>query len=325
MKLRPFFIAAIAVSAALWLAACAKAPDPSWSGYAEGDYVYVAAPLGGRLDTLAVRRGQAVTKGAALFALEAEAEAAARDEAAARLDAARAQAANAGKGRRADEIAVNAAQLAQARVQAELATAEFARQRQLVAQGFVSQARMDDARAALDQARQHVAEAGAALRVTQLPARSDERVAAEATAQAASQALRQGDWRSAQKRQSAPADAQVADTFFRVGEYVLAGQPVVSLLPPGAVRARFFVPQAELGGLRIGQAVTLQCDGCGVPIAARVEFIATQPEFTPPVIYSNSQRSRLVFMVEARPTVADAARLKPGQPLDVRRSGEATP
>lgn len=316
MTLRPLFLLSL-----LALAGCAKAPDASWSGYAEGDYVYVAAPLGGTLDTLAVRRGQSVARGAALFTLEAEAERAARDEAAARLEAARAQAADAGKGRRADEIAVNEAQWAQARAQEGLAAAEFARQRQLVAQGFVSQARMDDARSALEQARQQVAAASAALRVARLPARSDERVAAEATAQAASQAVRQTDWRSAQKRQSAPADAQVADTFFRVGEYVPAGQPVVSLLPPGAVRARFFVPQAELGALQIGQKVRLQCDGCGAPIAASIEFIATQPEFTPPVIYSNAQRSRLVFMVEARPSVADAARLKPGQPLDVRKDG----
>jgi HlyD family secretion protein len=110
----------------------------------------------------------------------------------------------------------------------------------------------------------------------------------------------------------------VADTFFRVGEWVNAGQPVVALLPPSGLRARFFVPEAELGALKIGQAVALRCDGCGEPINARIDFIATRAEYTPPVIYSNAQRARLVFMVEARPDVKDAMRLKPGQPLDVR-------
>jgi HlyD family secretion protein len=110
----------------------------------------------------------------------------------------------------------------------------------------------------------------------------------------------------------------VADTYFRVGEWVNAGQPVVALLPPGAVRARFFVPEAELGALQIGQAVELRCDGCGAPMAARIDFIATAPEYTPPVIYSNAQRARLVFMVEARPEAKDGARLKPGQPIDVK-------
>ena len=69
--------------------------------------------------------------------------------------------------------------------------------------------------------------------------------------------------------------------------------------------------------------MTLHCDGCGAPIPARIDFIATQAEYTPPVIYSNSQRSRLVFMVEARPDPQDGARLKPGLPVDVRRAAEA--
>jgi HlyD family secretion protein len=94
---------------------------------------------------------------------------------------------------------------------------------------------------------------------------------------------------------------------------------VVALLPPGGTRARFFVPEAELGTLALGQAVTIRCSGCGAPIAARIDRIATRPEYTPPVIYSNAQRSRLVFMVEARPEPKDGLRLKPGQPVDVKR------
>ena len=83
------------------------------------------------------------------------------------------------------------------------------------------------------------------------------------------------------------------------------------------------MPQAEIGAIALGQPVQLQCDGCGAPIPARISFIATQAEYTPPVIYSNAQRAKLVFMVEARPSAADAARLRPGQPLDVRRAGGA--
>lgn len=307
------------VFAALLLAACKGQTDTAWSGYVEGDYVYVASPLGGTLEQLSVRRGQAVARGAPLFVLESESERAARDEAAARAAAAQAQAQNTQKGRRAPEIAINQAQLAQARAEAQLAAIEYERQRQLLAQGFISASRLDDARTAVEQTRQKVAELSAVLRVARLPAREDERVAAVASAQAAEQALRQSEWRSRQKQQTAPADAQVADTYFRVGEWVAPGQPVLALLPPGATRARFFVPQDELASIAIGQPVTVHCDGCGAPIAARIDFIATQPEYTPPVIYSNSQRARLVFMVEARPDTKDGSRLKPGQPVDVRR------
>jgi len=98
------------------------------------------------------------------------------------------------------------------------------------------------------------------------------------------------------------------------------GAPVLALLPAGAVKARFFVNEQQLGALALGQPVTIQCDGCGPPLAARISRIATQAEYTPPVIYAQAQRDRLVFMVEARPVSADAARLKPGQPLDVRRA-----
>ena len=309
---------------ALLAASCTKPADPWWSGYVEGDYVAVAAPIGGALATLAVRRGQVVARGTPLFALDSAAERAAREEAAARAQSALAQAANTDKGRRREEIAVTEAQLAQARAQAALAASEFARVQQLVAQGFLSPSRLDDARTAAEQSRARGEELTAALRVARLPARSDERLAADALAEAARAALTQQQWREQQKQQTAPADAVVADTYFRVGEWVNAGVPVVSLLPPGAVRARFFVPEAELGALKVGQSVELRCDGCGAPIAARVDFIATRAEYTPPVIYSNAQRARLVFMVEARPNAKDAERLKPGQTVDVRPAKAAS-
>lgn len=302
----------------LLLGACSERPAPAWSGYAEGDYVYIAAPLAGRLDAMAVQAGQKVVKNALLFALDAEAERAASDEAAARLASARAQATNLDKGRRGDEIAVTQAQLAQAQATAVFMQSELARQQQLVTQGFISRSRLDDASSAVAQAQARVAELTAALRVAHLPAREDERVATQASATAANEALRQSKWREAQKQQTAPLDALVSEVFFRAGEFVPAGQAVLALLPPQNVKARFFVPEAELTKVAPGQAVSLSCDGCPAPIAAHVTRIATQAEYTPPVIYSNAQRAKLVFMVEARPDSFVAPGLRPGQPLDVR-------
>lgn len=310
--------AALTLSLALALAACGQPPSTDWSGYAEGDYVHVAAPLAGRLEVLTVQAGALVKPGDLLFALDAQAERAAQQEALARWNAAQAQAANTTKGRRSDELAMTRAQLVQAQTQAVRAQAAWARQRELVDRGFVSPAQQDDARAALDQAQARVLELQAALRVANLPARSDESRAALAQADAAEQALRQSEWRLAQKEQHAPASARVAEVFFHVGEYVQPGQPVLSLLPPGGIKARFYVPESEVALLALGQRVALRCDGCGEPVAARISRIATGPEFTPPVIYSNAQRAKLVFLVEARPVPAEATRLRPGQPLDVR-------
>lgn len=301
----------------LLLTACGDKPLPGWSGYAEGDYVYVSSPIAGRVDHLFVSTGQSVEQGARLFALESESETAARDEAAARLRSAVAQAADLNKGRRSEEIAVATAQLEQAQAQALLARNDLERQQQLVAQGFVSKAHVDDATITLKQAQARVREMSEALQVNRLPARSDQRDAGLASATAAKEVLRQSQWRSSQKQQTAPTAALVADVLFQEGEYVQAGQAVVSLLPPQNTKARFFVPEVGLAALRLGQAVQISCDGCGAPIAASISRIATQPEFTPPVIYSNTQRSKLVFMVEAKPDAARVAQLKPGQPLDV--------
>lgn len=302
------------------LAACQAPPPSGWTGYAEAELVHVAAPIAGRLAKLNVASGDAVSAGQPLFELEASLEQAANAEAQARALSAQAQAANTDKGRREVEVAVTRAQLTQARSAEALATSDLARQQQLVAQGFVAKARVDDAGTLLAQAKARVAELEAALAVAQLPARSDERNSARALASAAQSIEAQSAWRLSEKRQLAPLAARVNDVFMRPGEWVPAGQPVLALLPSAHRKARFYVPQAELGGLKLGDTVQLHCDGCGAAIPARLSFIAPGPEYTPPVIYSNAQRSKLVFLVEARPLKPeDAERLHPGQPLDVTR------
>lgn len=309
----------LAMTALLGLGACTPKPEPAWSGYAEGETLYLAAPVAGRLATLAVGSGDAVQARQPLFILEGALERAADAEALARAQSAQAQAADTDKGRRRTELAISEAQLRQARSAATLAQAELGRRQQLLGQGFIARANVDDAALQARQAEAHVAELEAALQTAQLPAREDERLSARALAAAAQSEREQTDWRLRETAQRAPAAGRITDVFFRPGEWVAAGQPVLALLPAAQRKARFFVPEAQLGGLRLGQAVSLACDGCGAPIAAQISFIAAQAEYTPPVIYSNAQRAKLVFMVEARPLQpADAERLHPGQPLDVR-------
>ena len=313
-RLKRYFVL---LAVLLLLAACQPKVAPGWSGYVEGDYVYVSSALGGTLSQLNVRTGDQAAQGLPLFVLEAENEQAARLEADARLAHATAQLANAGKGKRQDEIAVIQAQISQAKAQASLNATALAREEQLVKQGFVSPAHSDELRAAQVQSAAHLNELTAQLRVGQLPARVDERAAAVADTDAARQSVRQFAWREAQKSRTAPVAGLVTDTFFRVGEWVQPGQPVLALLPPDHVKARFFVPEEVVGSLKMGAPVTLVCDGCAAPIPATISFISNRAEYTPPVIYSNVQRAKLVFMVEARPSPGDGSKLKPGQPIDV--------
>ena len=92
----------------------------------------------------------------------------------------------------------------------------------------------------------------------------------------------------------------------------------MSLLPPGNVKLRFYVPETVLGRVRAGQAVSFTCDSCGDAMNATISFISDRAEFTPPVLFSKENRAKLVFLVEARPAPEVAARLNPGQPIDVR-------
>jgi HlyD family secretion protein len=301
-----------------FLAACEENTRTGFQGYAEGEYVRVAASFGGRLERLNVRRGENVQMGAALFALENENEAAARLEAEQRLRAAEAQLANLQKGRRPTELAAIEAQLDQARAAMRLAEAQLRRSEKLVAQNFISKERLDEARTAYERSRAVVEQLQADLATAKLAARQDEIRGAQASVQAAKAALAQAEWRLEQKSVHAPVAGLVADTLFVKGEWVPAGAPVVSMLPPENILLRFFVPEVQLGAIRLGQRVVVTCDGCPGPVVARVSFIATRAEFTPPVIYSRENRAKLVFLVEARPAPEDAVKLHPGQPIDVR-------
>jgi HlyD family secretion protein len=279
--------------------------------------VRVAAPFAGTLSELSVRRGDPVAAGAPLFALERESESAARREAGERLAAAEARLANLRSGKRPPEIEAAAEQLQQARAMRELSAANVTRQQQLFASGFISGAALDDARAQARRDEARVKELEAVVATARMPARVDEIRAAEADARAAREVVAQSAWRLAQRAIAAPAAGLVHDTYYVVGDWVPAGSPVASVLPPGNVKVRFYVAETALGRLKRGQTLTVTCDGCAAPIAATIVFIADRAEFTPPVLYSKENRSKLVYLVEAKPAPADAARLHPGQPVDV--------
>jgi HlyD family secretion protein len=114
-----------------------------------------------------------------------------------------------------------------------------------------------------------------------------------------------------------PAQGEVTDIYYRPGEWVPPGQPVLSLLPDDKRRIRFFVPESIVATLHSGQTAEASCDGCATPVALTINFIATQAEYTPPVIYSQGSREKLVFRIEAVPAAQDALRLRPGLPVEV--------
>jgi HlyD family secretion protein len=121
--------------------------------------------------------------------------------------------------------------------------------------------------------------------------------------------------RLARRSGFAPVGGTVQQIYFREGEMVPAQRPVLSIMPPGNMKVRFFVPETELPKLAIGEEVRVTCDNCAGDLTAKIYFIATMAEYTPPVIYSMDERNKLVYLIQARPSRPDSLRV--GQPISV--------
>jgi HlyD family secretion protein len=237
------------IGAALMLAGCDHASEGVYQGWVEADLVFVGPDETGRVETLSVREGDAVTAGAPLFTLDADLQQA--------------------------DVQQNQATLANARQ-------AFERAQQLLKTGAGTQKAFDDAQAAL----------------REIEAR-----------------LNSSQTRLARRKVFSPATGTIQQVYYRPGEMVAASRPVVSLLPPGNIKIRFFVPEAELPKFSYGETVRISCDGCADDIKARVSFLAKSAEFTPPVIYSLEERAKLVFLIEARTDTPE--KLRVGQPVSV--------
>lgn len=249
-------------------------------GYVEGQFTYVSANFSGILQQLAVQRGDYIKIGQSLFVLEQQPESDAYKQAVAKVLQAQAQ---------------------KKQAEAELALAEITYKRQvtLYQKKVVAKEAVDTILARLE---------------------ADEAQIAQATANIAQaqSALQQAQWTQAQKTIFATKNAAVFDTYFVPGELVLAGHPVVSLLAPEDVYFVFFVSETQLGELHYGQTVKAYCDSCRNPIVAKITFISPNAEYTPPIIYSEETREKLVFRIEATPSLADAVLLHPGQPVNIK-------
>jgi HlyD family secretion protein len=138
---------------------------------------------------------------------------------------------------------------------------------------------------------------------------------AEAALRTAQARLNSSRTRLDRRKVSSPVTGSVEQIYYRVGELVPAGKPVVALLPPDNLKVRFFVNEGDLPHIKLGDAVKVQCDGCAADLTATVSFMSRTSEFTPPVIYSTEERAKLVFMIEARPQRPEQLRV--GQPVSV--------
>lgn len=318
MKVMPAPLRCLLALGLVSLGACQRDSSGAYQGYLEADYAYVGAPVAGRLVQLPVQRGSRVEAGTPLFALDGELERQQLAEAQGRLQQAQAQRADLNLGRRPEEIQVIAERVREARSALALAERELKRAAEMQKRGLASDELRDRAAATQAQAQARLASTLAEQRSAELGGRPDAQTAADAAVAAAQAVVGQASWRVDQARVDAIAAGRVEDTLFQVGEWVPAGAPVIKLLPEQGPFVRFFVPVAELSQWTPGTLIAVDCEGCAAAQSAKVEFIAAAPEYTPPIIFSESRNEDLVYRVEARfdaPTL-----LAPGLPVRVRRS-----
>ena len=234
--------------ALLTLAACNDKPV-GYQGWVEANLIFVAPDEVGRVETLAIREGDAIANGNPVATLDSELQKA--------------------------DVNLNSATLTNAK-------ATFERAQQLAKTGSGTQRDFDNAQ-------------------------SDLRVA-EAR-------LNSSQTRLSRRNVVSPVTGTVQQVYFRPGEMVPAGRPILAILTPGNLKVRFFVPEAVLPTISYGDKVAVRCDGCADGLTAKVSFISKTAEFTPPVIYSLDERKKLVFLIEALPEQPEKLRL--GQPVDI--------
>ncbi len=309
--IRSFFIGFLC----FFLTACLPEKN-TLHGYVEGEFVMLSPTTGGLLGKLNVERGQSVSVNQPLFSLDLTELKARQNSAKADLLHTQAELADLLKGERPEELAVILKQKEQAEATLTDTKTDYERELLLVKIGGTSQSAVSDAKAAYANAKGHLDELDAQLKAANLAARVDRIESAKAIVEGAKQILNQADKKLLEAAPKAPLAGVINDTFYRPGEYVAAGQPVVSLLPPANIQVRFFVPQKILPHLKIGEKILVSCDGCKTQMPASITYIASQSEYTPPVIYSVESREKLVFLIEAKPD-SYQVELRPGLPVDI--------
>ncbi len=306
-----------ALSGGLLLSACddSESEQSLYTGYVEARYAYVATPQSGWLEDLSVTEGDAVEQGKMLFKLDTKQQEILVDQAKAKLAEAEARLKDSEKGARQVDLKIIQQSIIAQQAQVEYALAEKQRWLNTAKKGFSSESSRDNAIANYDIAKAKLEELKQRLAQAKLAAREDQ-ITAYRQAVVQSQAnLQNSEWVFAQRQVLAKTDGTVDQVFFRPGEFVNAGTPVLSLIIQDQRKIRFFVPEAIRSRLKLADTVNVLIDGKDAAVTATIDYIARDAEFTPPVIYSKEVRDKLVFMVEAKLPLT--SELPVGQPVDV--------
>ncbi|MFC3053571.1 HlyD family secretion protein [Kordiimonas pumila] len=282
------------------LLGCDKTEDGVFYGYAEGRFRLIAPEAAGRITEINVQEGQVVEKGQILAMLDNTIELASLAEMKAKARASEARVQDASLGGRAPEIQAAKDLLTQAKASAKAAKDDFDRVKPLVEQNVLPRARLDSAEATMLAANARVAEMRERLAVVELPAREYAIKAATGEAEATNASITAAEIALERRAIKAPAGGVIERLVRRAGEMAGPSQPVVRFLPDGDMVAVLFTEEPHLASFRQGLVLDASCDSCPAGLTATVSYIANRAEFTAPTIFSDKERAKLVYRIEAR-------------------------
>lgn len=305
------------ISCLFILVGCGEKNQNIVQGYVEGDFLRISLPESGIVTSMTVMRGQIVKAGDALFSLDNQSEAAAVEKAAALLKQFEAQQLNLLNSEKGKEINALKAELLQFEADLQFSQNQYKRHAALVKIGAISALEFDKTSNELHVNKARVIAATHRLaKAKEGIGRKEEVHAAIAAAQAQQAALNEAKSLLQKRLAFAPSSGRIEDVYYRRGETVAAGQPVLSLLPPENIRIRFFLNPQQIGRIKQDMTIRVSCFGCANNIRAKINYIAKEASYKPPILYSRDHSEKLVFLVEARP-VSNLSSFHPGQPVTI--------
>lgn len=283
----------------LCLIACESQPD-ALHGYAEGRFRLLTTQDSGQIAQILSKDGMRVAAGTPIATLDTAVQEAEVEHAAARLAAAQSQLADSARGGRTQLVEAAQQRLASAQAAAISAQQDYDRIKPLFDRGVVAKSRLDSTLSRLREAKASVAERTEEVTLARLPQREDRIKALEADVAAARAALDSQRQRLKRMQLTAPSDGVIDRVLRRAGEVAGPGAPIIRFLPDDGRMAVLFVPEPKRTAITVGQQLSIECDGCETKLAAQVDVLASDAEFTSPMIFSDQERARLVYRLEAR-------------------------
>jgi HlyD family secretion protein len=294
-------------------------PDPGvlkLSGTIEVTSVELSFKVGGRLAERMVDEGQVVKVGQVVGRLEDEELREERNSRSAEERASKAAVADLEAGSRREEIAQGEAVLARMKSDADRLARDAARSEELFKREVIPLKELEAVRAGRDATAAAVREAEQQLKLLRVGPRPDAVRQARARAEGASAVKTLAETRLSQSILYSSLTGLVLSKHAEPGEMLAAGAPLVTVGKMDEVWLRGYIPESELGRVKVGQLARITVDTWpGRSYEGRVSFIASEAEFTPKNVQTEKERVKLVYRIKI--TLPNPkGELKPGMPAD---------